>query len=200
MRYRYDTKNLSSQQQAIIRQRDKENILYTTNNNVRKQRVVHPLKIFMKLGLDSTTQFNGGQTLDIYKQFADEKGAVWFSTDSLATGMAEVKRVEFINAIKKGNVVEMYFAVSKTNDGANKMIAVGEVQDIKTDKDGIGSPDNQLTPQYWIKDKNKIWIKLFNITYLDTLDCKDFKIATTGANLMDVISKSQYHFGYIVRE
>lgn len=199
MGYRFDTRHLASQQQAIIRQRDKEELLHISSKPSMSKRIVHPLKIFMKLGLDSTTQFNGRQTLDIYKQFADEKGSVWFSTDSLAAGMAEAKRVEFINAIKKGNVVEMYFAVSKTNDGINKMIAVAEVQDVKTDKDGIGTPDTQLTPLHWIKDKNKIWVKISNITYLTGLDCNDFKIATTGANLMDVISKSQYHFGYIIR-
>lgn len=97
----------------------------------------------MKLGLDSTTQFNASQTLDIYKKFSDSNGSVWFSTNSLTTGMATSKRAEFINAINKEKVVEMYFAVSKINDGVTKMIAVAEVQDIKTDKDGIVTPDNQ---------------------------------------------------------
>lgn len=196
---RFDIRHLTGQQQAIINQRDKENEVHKINSShIGKQ--VYSLKIFMKLGLDLTTQFNGSQTLGIYKQFADARGSVWFSTDSLATGMAEAKRAEFVNAIKKGNIVEMYFAVSKTNDGVNKLIAVAEVQDIKTDKDGIGTPDNRLTPTQWINDKNKIWIKLKNIIYLDNLDCNDFKIATTGANLMDVISRSQYHFGYIIHK
>lgn len=109
--------------------------------------------------------------------------------------MAEARRDEFI----KGKIVEMYFAISKTNDGINKMIAVDEVQDIKSDKAGIMTPDRNLTPNEWLNDRNKIWIKLNSITYCNDTYCHDFKIATTGVNLMDVISRSQYHFGYIKR-
>lgn len=199
MGYRFDIAHLTGQQQAIIRQRDKENLLHSSSTPSIKKKEIHPLKIFMKLGFDSTTQSNGRQTLDIYKQFADSKGAVWFSTDSHAKGMGKAKRTEFINAIKSGKVVEMYFAISKTNDGENKMIAVAEVEDIISDKDGIRTPDNLLTPGQWIADKNKIWIKLTRITYLDEVDCSDFKIASSGRNLMEIISVSQHHFGYIVR-
>lgn len=197
MSYRYDIGQLTPQQQAIIRQRDAENLACKSYTSPKRDEDVYSLKIFMKLGLDTTTQFNGKQTLDIYKKFADSKGSVWFSTDSLATGMAEVKRIEFINAIKRGKVVEMYFATSKTNDGICKMIATARVIDIRTDRDGMETPDNGFTPKEWIVDKNKIWIKLTNILYLENVDCNDFVIATTGASLMEVILKSQYHFGYI---
>lgn len=197
MGYRYDIRQLTPQQQAIINQRDLNNSLHNKSVSSTKSKEIYPLKIFMKLGLDSTTQFNGTKILDTYKKFLDSKGSVWFSTDSLATGMAESKRADFINAINKEKVVEMYFAVSKTNDGANKIIAVAEVLDIKTDKDGIVTPDSLLTPKEWINDKNKIWIKLHSITYCNDIECQNFKIATTGSNLLDVISRSQYHFGYI---
>lgn len=197
MGYRFDTRYLTEQQQAIIRQRDQENSLHNRNTSVAKEKEVYPLKIFMKLGLDSTTQFNGMKTLDIYKQFADSKGAVWFSTDSHSKGMGKEKRAEFINAIKSGYVVEMYFALSKTNDGVNKLIAIAEVEDIISDKDGIVTPDGQLTPAQWLTDKNKIWIKLTGITYLNDLECSNFKIASSGRSLMEVISVSQHHFGYI---
>lgn len=199
MGHRFDIAHLTGQQQAIIRQRDRESLLHSSSTPPIKRKEIYPLKIFMKLGLDSTTQSNGRQTLDIYKQFSDSKGAVWFSTDFNAKGMGKAKRTEFINAIKSGKVVEMYFAISKPNDGENKMIAVAEVEDIISDKDGIGTPDNLLTPGQWIADKNKIWIKLNRITYLDEVDCSDFKIASSGRNLMEVISVSQHHFGYIVR-
>lgn len=197
MGYRFDIAHLTGQQQAIIRQRDKENSLHNSSTPSTKKKEVYPLKIFMKLGLDSTTQSNGRQTLDIYKQFADSKGAVWFSTDSHAKGMGKAKRTEFINAIKSGKVVEMYFAISKTNDGENKMIAIAEVEDIISDKDGIGTPDSLLTPGQWIADKNKIWIKLTHITYLNELEFSNFKITSSGRNLKEVISVSQHHFGYI---
>lgn len=197
MRYRYGIKHLSAQQQAIIRYKDLNESLHKESLSSMQNKEIYPLKIFMKLGLDSTTQYNGRDTLKTYKQFLDLNGSVWFSTDSLATGMAEVKRAEFMNAINKGKIVEMYFAISKTNDGINKMIAVAEIQDIKTDKDGIVTPDRQLTPKEWIDDRNKIWIKLKSITYCKDINSHNFMIATTGKNLYDVISISQFHFGYI---
>lgn len=197
MGYRFDIAHLTGQQQAIIRQRDKENLLHTSNTPSIKKKEIHPLKIFMKLGFDSTAQSNGRQTLDIYKQFADSKGAVWFSTDSHTKGMGKAKKNEFINAIKSGKVVEMYFAISKTSDGENKMIAIAEVQDIISEKDGTMTPDSQLTPEQWKTDKNKIWLKITHITYLEHVDCNDFIVASSGRNLMDIISISQHHFGYI---
>lgn len=106
----------------------------------------------------------------------------------------ENKKTEFINAIKSGKTVEMYFALSKISGGSNRMIAIVEVQEIQSDKDGIITPDSQLTPLQWLKDKNKIWLKITHITYLEDVNCKDFIVASSGRNLKDVMSIS---FGYI---
>ena len=67
MAYRYDIKHLSAQQQAIIRQKDLNDSLHKEYLSCIQNKEIYPLKIFMKLGIDSTTQFNGRQTLDIYK-------------------------------------------------------------------------------------------------------------------------------------
>lgn len=111
--------------------------------------------------------------------------------------MAETRRSKFISAIKKEYIVEIYFAVGKSGGGNNEIVYKAKVIDIRTDTDGINSPDKYLTPIEWRKDKNKIWIKIENIVPCKKLTTKDFIVAITGNVLSDSISNSQYHFGYI---
>lgn len=195
--YRFDMKGLTGQQQAIIRKRENENLLRNNSKSVVKEKEIYPLKIFIKLGWDSATQSDGEETLDIYKKFAASHGSVWFSTDSHPSGMGQAKRVEFINAIKSGKTVQMYFITSKKNEFINKIIAVANVQDIRSDKAGMITPEGQLTPEQWRVDKNKIWIKLTHINCSIKVKCSDFIVASSNRNLMEVLSVSQHHFGYI---
>lgn len=203
MGFRYDTRHLPSQTQQIIRKRDESNILFresTDRTEQYSQPIVYETAIFMKLGFDITGKFNGMQTLEKYQNFCNESKQVWFSTDSLSAGMAEKKRQEFLSAIKKDYVLEIYFAVSKNSDGYNDIVYKGEVLDIKVDGDGMLSPDKKSTPNEWKDVKNKIWIKLRNIKRFSSLGSKDFIVVSTGNTLSEVISKSQYHFGYIKKK
>lgn len=72
MGYRYDIRHLSAQQQAIIRHKDLNYSLHKDNLSSIQNTEIYPLKIFMKLGLDSITQYNDRQTLKTYKQFLGE--------------------------------------------------------------------------------------------------------------------------------
>lgn len=153
----------------------------------------------MKLGQNITGEHNGIETLKAYETFSSDMGEVWFPTNSLATGMSEKKKNTFIEAIKNNQIVEMYFAIGKNIAGDNDIVYRGLVLDIKSDANSIGSPDKALTPYEWKDIENKIWIKIKNLTPITGLSSKDFIIASTGNRLSDVISKSQFHFGYIKR-
>lgn len=199
MSFRYDTSYLA----PGVQQRDENS---KSLESSRKKQVeiarksVHPIAIFMKLTIDITGEFNGIEILKIYKEFCDKNKNVWFSTDALATGMSEKKVEEFLSKIKDDCVVEMYFSVSKNSSQHNDIVYKGEVVDIKSDADGIFSPDKSRTPDEWKDIKNKIWIKLKDVKPFDSLSSQDFIIASTGNVLSEVISKSQYHFGYIKKK
>lgn len=203
MAFRVDTRHLQPQVREIINKRDENNKRITNSNNTISKKTnknIYPKAIFMKLGFDSTSNYNGVQTMQIYESFCRENGSTWFSTDSLATGMSEAKRSEFINAIKKEYVVEIYFAVGKNSGGNNDIKYKAEVIDIKTDGDKIPSPDKILTPDEWKNDRNKIWIMIKNINAIINPTTKDFIVASSGNILADSIAHSQYHFGYIKKK
>ncbi|KLU60296.1 hypothetical protein CEB3_c31470 [Peptococcaceae bacterium CEB3] len=156
--------------------------------------------IFMRLGINKSLKLTGSQTIAVYKGFCDTNGAVWFSTDSLATGMAEKKEEEFVRAVKDGFVVEMYFAIGKKGEGTNEIAYKAEVIDIVSDAIGRRSPDKNLTPAEWETDRSRIWIKLQKLVPFTSLTTADFIVASTGNVLVDSIRRSQYHFGYIRRK
>ena len=197
MAFRYDTRHLSPQVQQIIRNRDENNkIQKQSNTSTSAKNNIYPIFIFMRLGKDTDSKLDGVKTLKEYEEFCRVNKAVWFSTDSLATGMSEKRRAEFINAIKNGNVVDIFFAVGKSGGGNNGIQYKAEVMDIKTDAEGIGSPDENLTPDLWKDANKKIWIKIRNI--LSTgLKTNDFIVQSSKKVLAKSIEKSQYHFGYI---
>lgn len=203
MTFRFDTQYLQPQVRAIINKRDENDKKLRENNKTiaKKQcKTIYTVSIFMKLGFDSTSNFNGIQTMQIYEKFCNKSGSTWFSTDSLSAGMSENKRVEFINAIKKDYIVEIYFAIGKNSGGSNDIKYKAEVIDIKTDGDKIISPEKTLTPDEWRDDRNKIWIKIKNLKPIINSTTKDFIVASTGNLLANSIAHSQYHFGYIKRK
>ena len=159
--------------------------------------IIYPIAIFMRLGNNTTTAFNGIKTMEVCEAFCNNHGAIWFATDSLATAMSEEMRAEFINAIKNEYIVEIYFAIGKKGGGNNNIRYVGEVEDIRTIADGMVSPDKSLTPDAWKDSRNKIWIKIRKLATCPDLSANDFIIARTGNVLAKVLAKSQYHFGYI---
>lgn len=203
MNWRHDLSNKTPQQRAIIMKNDEEEkrgkkeVQSNAPQPATKNRKVLPTSIFMKLGNERTKQLKGIETLQLYEKFCKSRHSVWFSTDSLAKGMAETKRLKLINAIKNGFIVEMYFAVGKNSGGENQIIYRAEVLDIKTDSSGMSSPDKALTPDIWAEIHNKIWIKLKNIASQSKLTVEDFIVESSGNLLANSVSNSQYNFGYI---
>lgn len=203
MAFRFDTQHLQPQVREIINKRDQNNKKPIINSNVNSKKVcdeIYPLAIFMKLGFDSSTKFNAVQTMQIYEDFCKIKGSTWFSTDSLSKGMSETRRAEFVNAINKKYIVEIYFAVGKNSGGDNDIKYKAEVMDIKTDGDKMPSPEKILTPDQWKSDRNKIWIKVKELKQITNPTSKDFIVASTGNILANSIAHSQYHFGYIKKK
>lgn len=202
MAFRYDTRHLSPQVQQIISKRDDNDKLMKQNRNEPAEEKcvdIYPISIFMRLGRDTDSRLNGVKTLEEYEDFCKIHKAVWFSTDSLATGMSEKRRAEFVKTIKNGSIVEIYFAIGKSGKGNNDIYRVAEVVDIRTDAEGIASPDKSLTPDLWKNDKNKIWIKVMSIRTTN-LRTEDFIVQSSKNVLSKSIENSQYHFGYIKRK
>ncbi len=202
MTFNYGTRNLTGQQKAIINEREKNDKILkegSKQNSISKFNTFE-IAIFMKLGQESSGKYNGIETLKIYQEFCINKGSVWFSTDSLAKGMSEKKRLLFLEEIEKNNIVEIYFAVGKGIDKINDIVFKGEVIDIKSDKEGVCSPDMNYTPSEWRNNNNKIWIKVKNLKPFDKLCAEDFIVESSGNVLKDIINRSQYQFGYIKRK
>ena len=203
MGFRYDTRHLTPQVQQIINQRDENDkqVLKSESTPSKKENYsVYPIAIFVRLGFDNLSKLSGIQTLQVYEQFCSKDEIVWFSTDSLATGMADKKRAEFLKAINEEFVVEIYFAVGKTGGGTNEIVYKAEVVDVVSDAEGISSPDKTLTPNEWKDGKKKIWIKLKKLIPFSNLSTTDFMVASTGNILANSIGNSEYHFGYIKRK
>jgi hypothetical protein len=206
MRFRYDTRHLPPQVQQIIRKKDENNKLLekSSTSYIEKPEkaveTVYQTAIFMRLGHSPSNKYNGKETLKIYNDFCNKNHSVWFSTDSLATGMSEKRRAEFIGEIKNGNIVEIYFAIGKSSDGDNNIHFRAEVADIKTDGDGIPSPEKSLTPDEWKENRNKIWMKIKGLKPFKELTAKDFIVVSTKKVLADSISNSQFNFGYIKKK
>ena len=113
--------------------------------------------------------------------------------------MSKTKIKEYDKAIKSEENVNIYFAVGKNVEGTNEIVYKANVLQIVSDAEGIVSPDEKLTPDEWKDLKNKIWIKVDDMKLINNLKASDFIVSSTGSYLKDVISRSQYHFGYIER-
>lgn len=194
-------KNLDPGVRETIRQKEKSQTINerSSSENAVKQDI-YPTSIFMRLGHSSSNQYNGKDTIKIYRSFCNQNHSVWFSTDSLAKGMAKGKISEFNRAIEDGLILEIYFAIGKNSGGDNEIEYKAQVVDIKSDPDGINSPEKSLTPTEWCEDRNKIWIKLQKLRPCNNyLTVDDFIVVSSGNVLSTVIANSQYQFGYIKR-
>lgn len=138
--------------------------------------------------------------MEIYKDFFEKNNEVWFSTDSLATGMAHKRRTEFLEAISNNKIVEMYFVIGKGSNGSNDIQYKAEVIDIETDSKGLTSPNDILTPKEYINEVKKIWIRICNLQEFTKFTVKDFVVDSTNNSLDISLQHSQHHFGYIRRK
>ncbi len=161
-----------------------------------------PTAIFMRLGINPQVGLDGHNTMQKYVDFCNKNGFTWFSTDSLAKGMSQDKRKKFLKAIAEERTVHMYFVIGKVGNGFNEIAYKAEVVDIKSDPNGMTSPEPNFTPDIWRVIENKIWIKVKNLVVNDHngLSVSDFIVESSGKGLTDSIANSQYHFGYIKRK
>lgn len=202
MGFRHDMRDKTGQQQAIVAQRDREDKLLKEqnirrSNNQSPKSKVHGLSLFMRLGVDEKTNYNGIKTMDTYKMFVRKNDYVWFSTNSLANGMAKNKVNIIKDSIDNDEDVYIYFVVGKKGGGNNEILYFAEIVDIVTDAEGVRSPDKKLTPNEWKDCTNKIWIKVKRLRENTNLTTKDFVVISSGEILFNSIENSEYHFGYI---
>ena len=157
--------------------------------------------IFMKLGTAYDVDGNamdGYDTIDAYIRHCSENGEgyTWFSTESLHFGMAK-KKVEYYNSLcELGEKVKILFAVG---DDVNDIVYSATVMEIVSGRDAVACPDDlaYVPCEFADEEKAKIWIKITDIQEENQLKAAMFKVRSTDANLKQVISNSQFHFGYV---
>lgn len=160
--------------------------------------------IFIKLSFSSSINgedLSPDDTVQAYIRNIKNNGLgyTWFSTQSLFFGMAKGK-VEYYNSvIKHGGIVRMLFALS---GGYNDIAYSANVEEIVSNKEAINCPgDIAAVPiEYGANEEAKIWIKLSNIRAETEIKASMLKISSSGLNLKQVITTSQYHFGYVCLE
>lgn len=155
--------------------------------------------IFMKLGVATTSDGNtldGEETMRTYIEDEKNRGYTWFSTQSLYYGMSKDRVKYYNNKINSGNNIRILFAVNNENYD-NDIAFSADVLEIYSDKMPISCPGNGYPLEFGNEEKAKIWIKLKNIEEEDSINASMLKITTTGRDLKQTITNSQYHFGYV---
>lgn len=157
--------------------------------------------IFMKLATAYDTEGNpldGDETVNVYKDNCESNGLgyTWFSTQSLHSGMQK-KKVDYYNRIiKEGEIVKILFAVSGEE---NDIKYSARILEIVSSKDNIKCPgsDVAVPEKFGPNEGGKIWIKITDIVPEEKLTADMLVVGSTGSNLKQVISNSQFHFGYV---
>lgn len=157
--------------------------------------------IFIKLGTSydvDGSPLDGRETLEAYMRTCEENGLgyTWFSTQSLHFGMAK-KKVNYYNQlIKSGETVKMLFAIGGE---LNDIYCSAAVQEIVSDKELSTCPGvaGSVPEEFGDSEKAKIWIRISDIRMEHNLKAAMLRVRSTDANLKQVISNSQFHFGYV---
>lgn len=157
--------------------------------------------IFMKLGTTHDVDGNvmdGYETVEAYRRNCEENGLgyTWFSTESLHFGMAK-KKVNYYNSMcKAGEMVKLLFAVG---EGVNDIAYSAKVLEVASDRDAQKCPGEETSePEEFANgEPAKIWIKITDIQEENNLKAAMLKVRSTDANLKQIISNSQFHFGYV---
>lgn len=157
--------------------------------------------IFMKLSTSYDVDGNpmdGHDTISSYQNNAEKNGFgyTWFSTDSLSTGMAKKKIVYYNQLAERGEKVTILFAVA---DEENDICYTATVLEIQSSREHILCPgDAACVPDEFGKNERaKIWVKMKDIKEEHDLKAEMFRVRTTDSNLKQIISTSQFHFGYV---
>lgn len=158
--------------------------------------------IIMKLNMATNAngdEMTGQEVLQAYMKNLQGNGLGYtcFSTQSLHHGMAP-KKVAFYNeCAKKGERVRILFAIA----GKNEIAYSADVQEIISNRDPIPCPCNAASePEEFLGEQNRIWLKINNLKEENDIKASKLYFRTTGSNLKDVISKSQFHFGYVYQD
>lgn len=157
--------------------------------------------IFMKLGSSYDHEENildGVETMEAYIRNCTENGLgyTWFSTQSLHFGMAK-KKVEYYNElIKNGETVKILFAIG---DNINEIKYSASVMGIVSNRQETtcGDLPESIPEEFGPNEMARIWIMLEDIKEEKNIKAAMLKIRSTDANLKQVISNSQFHFGYV---
>lgn len=157
--------------------------------------------IFMKLGASGDREGNildGMDTMEAYRRNCEKNGYgyTWFSTESLHFGMAK-KKVRYYNSLaESGEEVTILFAVGEE---VNDIKYSAKVLSIASSRDSLPCPgeEGSIPEEFGGEDEAKIWIQITDIREENELKAAMFNVRSTDANLKQVISNSQFHFGYV---
>jgi len=155
--------------------------------------------LFMKLGHVKDingNSYDGHETIQVYVEDENTRGYTWFSTESLFYGMSKKQVSIFKQAIERGHVVKILFAIGQDAEGENDISYNADVLDIFSSTEPASCPEPNGFPGVWVK-KARIWIKIKNIKPETILSASNLIVKSTGTSLDKVISNSQYHFGYV---
>lgn len=155
--------------------------------------------IFMKLGISTDINgkfLNGHETMKAYMNDEIKRGFTWFSTQSLYYGMAEKKVNHYKDLMKSDEIVKIIFGIGKSTKKDNDIGYSAVVHDIISEKVPIPAPTLEY-PVEFNGEQARIWIKISNIEPENNINASMLKVRSTGADLKQVISNSQYHFGYV---
>lgn len=155
--------------------------------------------LFMKLGSSTDVSGNtldGQKTIDIYVEDEIKRGFTWFSTQALYYGMSEKRVKNYKKLITSGETVKILFGIGKSAIVNNDIAYSAVIHDIISNKSPMSAPTSDYPDEY--KDQHaRIWIKISGIKVESKINASMLKVKSTGADLKQVISKSQYHFGYV---
>ena len=157
--------------------------------------------IFMKLGTSYDVDNNlldGYDTIKAYIRNCNENGLghSWFSTDSLYYGMAKDKIEDYNSLVTSGETVKILFAVG---EGVNEIAYSANVLGIVSGRDRVRCPGEvgSVPNEFGYDEKAQIWIKIKDIKEEHDIKAQMLKVRSTGKNLKQVITNSQYNFGYV---
>lgn len=156
--------------------------------------------LFMKLGTwtdGHKRTYNGDQTMKVYIENQKSRGFTWFGTESLYSGMAKRQVEYFRKLIREGKTVKILFAIG-SDGGVNDVKYTAIVEEIESKPRPQPCPDPDACPKVWGSDgKARMWFKLRDLKEDTSISARDLIIRSTGRVVKDVISNSQFHFGYV---
>lgn len=110
--------------------------------------------------------------------------------------MAKQKVAYYNELVNLGDKVTILFAVA---DEENDICHTATVLEIQSARERISCPGDAvcIPDEFGKEERAKIWIKIENIKEEHNLKADMFRVRSSDTNLKQVISNSQFHFGYV---